>query len=100
MDGPDGEIYCKPCFKKSFPVAETPLIYADTGAIRPGGDDGGCPRCGGAVFQVSHEKLIIFRCDSEPGERTVGVGSPVSRTRTLWRFRIGWEHRVVKISVG
>ena len=52
MDAPDGEIYCKGCFKKAFPSAETPLIYSDTGAIRPGGDDGGCPRCGGAVFQV------------------------------------------------
>ena len=52
VDAPDGEIYCRPCFKKAFPAAETPLIYSDTGAIRPGGDDGGCPRCGGAVFQV------------------------------------------------
>ena len=54
MDAADGEIYCKPCFKKAFPAAETPLIYSDTGAIRPGGDDGGCPRCGGAVFQVNY----------------------------------------------
>jgi len=57
VDAPDGEIYCKACFKKAFPSAETPLIYSDTGAIRPGGDDGGCPRCGGAVFQAEEVNI-------------------------------------------
>ena len=51
-DAPDGEIYCKGCFKKAFPEAEMPLIYADTTQIKPEGEAGGCPRCDGAVFQV------------------------------------------------
>lgn len=45
------------CFKKTFPEAEMPLIYADTTSIKPSGEDGGCPRCGGAVFQV---RIAVF----------------------------------------
>lgn len=51
-DAPDNEIYCRPCLRKAFPEAETPLIHSDTSVIKPNGEDGGCPRCGGAVFQV------------------------------------------------
>ena len=57
-DAPDGELYCKDCFKKTFPTAEMPLIYSDTSIIKPAGEDGGCPRCQGAVFQVRTCSLI------------------------------------------
>jgi hypothetical protein len=49
----DGELYCQICFKKTFPNSEMPLIYSDTSLIKPEGGEGGCPRCDGAVFQVS-----------------------------------------------
>ena len=58
-DAPDGEIYCKDCFKKGFPTAEMPLIYSDTTVIKPAGEDGGCPRCDGAVFQVRYRYFDI-----------------------------------------
>ena len=59
-DAPDGEIYCKGCLKKAFPEAETPLTYSDVSVIKPAGEDGGCPRCEGAVFQVNEERTIFL----------------------------------------
>ena len=52
-EGPDGELYCKTCFKKSFPNTEAPKLFGDTSIIKPNEPENGCPRCGGAVFQVN-----------------------------------------------
>lgn len=57
FDGSDGEIYCKTCFKKTFPTSEIPLIYSDTSVIKPEGEEGGCPRCGGAVYQAEEVNI-------------------------------------------
>ena len=32
-EGKDDEIYCKQCYKKTFPENETPQIFADTGKV-------------------------------------------------------------------
>lgn len=32
-EGSDKEIYCKTCFKKTFPENETPQIFADTSKV-------------------------------------------------------------------
>ena len=52
-EGPDREIYCKDCFRKSFPESEVPLLYQDTTKIKPEDEENGCPRCGGAVYKES-----------------------------------------------
>ena len=52
FEGTDEEIYCKICFKKTFPNTEMPKIYNDTSLIKPSEPEGGCPRCEGAVFQA------------------------------------------------
>ena len=53
-EGSDNEIYCKSCFKKTFPNTDFPKIYNDTSVIKPAEEDAGCPRCEGAVFQVDN----------------------------------------------
>ena len=52
FEGPDEELYCKTCFKRQFPNTEPPMINGDTTLIKPNDAENGCPRCGGAVFQV------------------------------------------------
>jgi formylmethanofuran dehydrogenase subunit E len=55
QEGSDEEIYCKSCFKKTYPNTDMPKIYSDTSVIKPkDGEEGGCPRCEGSVFQVIH----------------------------------------------
>jgi len=49
------QLYCKVCVDKLDP-AETPKIYTDVSKISAG-DDKGCPRCGGAVYEA--EKVTI-----------------------------------------
>lgn len=59
-DGPDGNIYCKTCYKMlSFPGVDGDAILAkaiiETTAI-PGDDSNACPSCGGRVFDA--EKMV------------------------------------------
>lgn len=84
-DAPDGELYCKDCFKKTFPRAEMPLIYSDTTIIKPAGEDGGCPRCQGAVFQaeevnikgrVYHKKCLTCRNCRRPVDISIMAIGP------------------------
>ena len=56
-EGPDSEIYCKSCFKKSFPNNEIPKLFNDTTIIKPAEPEGGCPRCDGAVFQAEEVNI-------------------------------------------
>ena len=53
----DNEIYCKPCFRKSFPENETPLVHSDTSKIQSHNDDTSCPRCAGAVFSAEQMEI-------------------------------------------
>ena len=53
----DNEIYCKGCYKKSFPENETPLVYSDTTKILSDNADTTCPRCNGAVFSAEQMEI-------------------------------------------
>jgi len=56
-EGTDDEIYCKSCFKKTFPENETPLIYTDTTKIRAENEESACPRCNGAVYSAEQMEI-------------------------------------------
>ena len=56
-EGTDKEIYCKTCFKKTFPENETPQIYSDTSKIPAESDECACPRCGGAVYSAEQVEI-------------------------------------------
>jgi len=56
-EGADKEIYCKGCFKKTFPESEIPLTYADTTKISAQSDETACPRCNGAVFSAEQMEI-------------------------------------------
>lgn len=56
-DGSDNEIYCSPCFKKTFPENQTPLIHSDTTKIDATNDELACPRCHGAVFSAEQMEI-------------------------------------------
>ena len=53
----DSEIFCKLCFKKSFPESEVPLTYNDTTKIKADNDELACPRCAGAVFSAEQMEI-------------------------------------------
>jgi len=56
-EGPDDELYCKTCFKKSFPNTVAPKMFGDTSIIKPNEPENGCPRCEGAVFQAEEVNI-------------------------------------------
>jgi len=57
FEGADKEIYCKACFKKTFPESEIPLTYSDTTKIAADSDEKACPRCMGAVFSAEQVEI-------------------------------------------
>ena len=92
-EGADSEIYCKSCFKKSFPNNEMPKIFNDTTIIKPAEPEGGCPRCDGAVFQAEevnikgrmyHKKCLSCKqCKRLIDISLIAVGRYFSRQRPL-----------------
>jgi len=99
-EGPDSEIYCKSCFKKSFPNNEIPKLFNDTTIIKPAEPEGGCPRCDGAVFQaeevnikgrVYHKKCLSCKQCKRPTDISlIAVGPDNDIYCNICCHKISW----------
>ena len=58
-DGPNNKVYCNPCYQRNFGPqtlrSDTEAMYK-TDIIKPADGLGGCPNCGGTVFDA--EKVV------------------------------------------
>ena len=104
-EGVDKEIYCKGCFKKTFPESEIPLIFTDTTKIPAATEELACPRCQGAVFSAEqmeikgrlyHKKCMTCRnCTRPISIDLAAIGPDGDLYCNICCHKISWPGRYI-----